>query len=566
MAISQVFSLMNSFLRKTLVVVAVMAVVALAGWGGRKAYHRATMHRLIAQAGQYLKQQDLKNAGLCLRQALTINSLDLNANKLMGDMLEEAGSPAALGWRVRTAQLHTNNVEYRFAWAQTALKLNDLPSAVQALRGVDEQYQSTAEYHKLRGAVAWGLHSPSEAEKEYAEALRLEPTNPIVAMNLATTKLLSTNQAVADIARHSLEQIPTNSPLHLTAIRFLVTDAMNHDSYQRALFFSQQVVADPKTSYADKLTHLQILSASQDPRENAWLADLKADAAHSSQHAYILGHWLQNQQSPALALQWLHSLPQETQTNMPVPLAITDCQIATKDWNGLLTLVQKQDWDELNFYRLALESLAHRYNDESMAEKSAWRRSLLMSSSRLDRLVKLDQLTTAWGWSQERTDVLQEVISGFPKEVWAEEELVGLFYATGNTHALASLLDKLYAADPSNLRIKNNLATVLMLLKSDAPKAHRLAFESYSNSTNNPFFACTYAYSLLLQSKPEEAVRILGSLNTDNLRNPSIAAYYGVVEAEAGHKDAAKEALKLATTARLLPEEMELVRKAETQL
>jgi len=189
-----------------------------------------------------------------------------------------------------------------------------------------------------------------------------------------------------------------------------------------------------------------------------------------------------------------------------------------------------------------------------------------MSSSRLDRLVKLDQLTTAWGWSQERTDVLQEVISGFPKEVWAEEELVGLFYATGNTHALASLLDKLYAADPSNLRIKNNLATVLMLLKSDAPKAHRLAFESYSNSTNNPFFACTYAYSLLLQSKPEEAVRILGSLNTDNLRNPSIAAYYGVVEAEAGHKDAAKEALKLATTARLLPEEMELVRKAETQL
>jgi len=557
---------MNSFLRKTLIVVAVMAVVAVAGWGGRKAYHRATMNRLVAEAGQYLAKQDLKNAGLCLRQALTINSLDLKANKLMGDLLEEGGSPAALGWRVRTAQLDTNNVEYRFAWAQTALKLNDLPSAVQALRGVDAKYQSTAEYHKLRGAVAWGVHAPAEAEKEYAEALRLQPTNSIVAMNLATTKLLATNPAVADSARRSLEQIPTNSPLHLTAIRFLVTDAINHKSFQTALACSQEVVADPKSSYADKLTHLQILSASQDPRESAWLADLKGDAAHSPQHAYILGHWLQNQQSPALALQWLQSLPQETQTNMPVPLAITDCLIATKDWNGLLTLVQKQDWDELNFYRFALESLAHRNNDEAMAEKSAWRRCLLMSSSRLDRLVKLDQLTSAWGWSQERTDVLQEVISGFPKEVWADEELVGLFYATGNTHALASLLDKLYAADPSNLRIKNNLATVLMLLKSDAPKAHRLAFESYSNSTNNPFFACTYAYSLLLQSKPEEAVRILGALNTDNLKNPSIAAYYGVVEAEAGHKDAAKEALKLATTARLLPEEMDLVRKAETQL
>jgi predicted Zn-dependent protease len=557
---------MNSFLRKTLIVVAVMAVVALAGWGGRKAYHRATMHRLVAQAGQYLQQQDIKNAGLCLRQALSINSLDVDANKLMGDMLEDAGSPAALGWRVRTAQLSTNNVQYRFAWAQTALKLNDLSSAVQALRGVDEKYQSTAEYHKLRGAVAWGLHTPAEAEKEYAEALRLEPTNRIVAMNLATIELLSTNQAVVDGAHLSLEQIPTNSPLHLTAIRFLVTDALNHNLYQKALSFSQQVVADPKSSYADKLTHLQILSASQSPGAKAWLADLKTDAARSPQQAYILGHWLQNQQSPALALQWLHDLPQETRTNMPVPLAITDCQIATKDWNGLLTLVQKQDWDELNYYRFALESLAHRNNDESMAGKSAWRRSLLMSSSRLDRLAKLDQLTAAWGWTPERTDVLQEIISGFPKEVWAAEELVGLYYATGNTHALASLLDKLYAADPSNLRIKNNLATVLMLLKSDPPKAQRLAFESYSSSTNNPYFACTYAYSLLLQSKPDEAVRIVGALNGATLKNPSIAAYYGVVQAEAGHKDAAKEALKLATTARLLPEEMELVRKAETQL
>ena len=557
---------MNTFIRKTLIVVVVMVVVALAGWAGRKAYLRATMHRLLSEAGQYLEKQDLKDASLCLQQALSVNSADVTANKLMADMLEEAGSPAALGWSIRTAQLQTNNVEYRFAWAQTALKFGEFSSAAQALRGIDEKYRSTAEFYKLHGALAWNLHMPAEALKEYSEALRLEPTNQVISLNLATIGLVSTNPATVENARSVLEKVPTNSPLHLTAIRFLTDDAATHKSFERALFFSRQVVNDPKATYTDKLNQLQILSAAKNQGFDAWMAALESDAAHSPQHAYVLGHWMLKDKSPSVALKWLQSLPYETQTNLPVQLAITDCQIATKDWKGMLTTVQKKDWDELNYYRLSLEAMASRNTDDSIAEKSAWRRALIMSSSRLDRLTKLDQLTAAWGWPEERSEVLQEVITAFPKETWAGEELVALYYADGKTHDLANLLDKLYSADPSNMRLKNNLATVLMLLNSDTQKARRLALESYTSSTNNPFFACTYAYSLLLQSKPEEAVKIVGTLNTNTLKIPSIAAYYGVVEAEAGHKTAAKEALQLAKSARLLPEEMELVRKAETRL
>ena len=543
-----------------------MMVVAVAGWAGRKAYQRATMHRLITEAGNYLAKQDFTQASLCLRQALSINSADPTVNKLMADLLEETGSPAALDWRIRTAQIQTNNMEYRFAWAQTALKINDLSSAIQALRGVDEKSRATAEYHKLRGALAWNAHYPAEAQEEYSEALRLEPTNQVVALNLATIGLVSTNAAVADHARLTLENVPTNSPLHLTAVRFLTEDAVGHKSFARALGFSQQVVNDPKAVYSDKLAHLQILRAAKSPDAEVWLAKLETDATRSAQQAYVLGHWMLVEKTPAFALQWLQSLPSEVRTNLPEQLAITDCQIAMKDWPGLLAQVQKQDWDEFNYYRLSLESLADRNSGESAAANSAWRRVLLMSSSRLDRLVKLDRLTAAWGWPQERSDVLQAVINSFPKEAWAGEEQAALYYAQGNTRALAGVLDKLSAADPSNVRLKNNLATVLMLLKSDTEKAQRLALESYTSSTNNPFFACTYAYSLLLQSKPEEAAKIVGTLDANTLKNPSIAAYYGVVEAQTGHKNAAKEALTLATTAKLLPEEMELVRQAQTRL
>ena len=216
----------------------------------------------------------------------------------------------------------------------------------------------------------------------------------------------------------------------------------------------------------------------------------------------------------------------------------------------------------LNYYRLFLESLAKQRLGENRDAETAWQRAFLLSSHRLDRLARLDQITASWKWTSERVEVLKEIASEFPKETWAGEQLVALYYADGKTRALADLLDKMCSADPSNIRLKNNLATALLLLKSDIPKAHRLALESYNSSTNNPFFACTYAYSLLLQSKPAEAAKILNPLKAEYLKNPSIAAYYGIVEAGACHKDIARESLKLAETAKLLPEEVELVRQA----
>jgi len=59
---------------------------------------------------------------------------------------------------------------------------------------------------------------------------------------------------------------------------------------------------------------------------------------------------------------------------------------------------------------------------------------------------------------------------------------------------------------------------------------------------------------------------VLNDLKPEYLKIPSIAAYYGVVQAESGHKDLAKESLERADEGRLLPEEKELVRLAKARL
>jgi len=105
-----------------------------------------------------------------------------------------------------------------------------------------------------------------------------------------------------------------------------------------------------------------------------------------------------------------------------------------------------------------------------------------------------------------------------------------------------------------------------LLRKSDLPRAYRLAREAYNSSPADPFFASTYAYSLLLQNKPDEAVKVLSELKPEYLEIPSIAAYYGVVQAGSGHRDIARTPLARADAASLLPEEKEIVHLAMSGL
>ena len=557
---------MNGFIKKTVIFIAVIMAVGLAGWFGRKVYQKTTERHLVAEARTFLAKKDVRNASLCLQRAIQINSLNPETCSLSADMLEADGSPAALGWRIRAAQLRTNNVAYRLAWAETALRMNELPSAVQALRGIDEKNRTTAAFHKLAGTLAWDYHGAADAEKEFSAALKLEPTNQVVLLNLATVHLASTNQTVVEGARTFLEQVPRNSPLYLTSVRYLAEDAVAHKLFDRALFYSREIVADTNANFADRLSQLTLLRQTGNAEYGDYKLSLDKEAMGSPGKVLALAHWVQAQDGAATAMTWLQGLPATMQTNQPVPLAMTDCQVALKDWNGLLASTDRQEWGELNYYRLALGALASRNLGDDRRSDAEWQKALQLSSHRLDRLERLNQVTSGWQWPAERKEVLEGVLAQFPKEMWAGEQLVAMLYSDGKTRAMADVLDKMNAANPTDGRLKNNLASVLLLLKSDMDKANRLASESYGLSPNDPFVDCTYAYSLILQSKPTEAVKVMDQINAEYLKNPSVAAYYGVVEALAGHKDAARAPLKLAERAHLLPEELDLVRRTESQL
>ncbi len=557
---------MNGLLKKMLVFLVVMALVAAAGWYGRKAYKRASEHRAVAEAAQFLKKNDTRNALLSLQRALQVNPRSMPAITMMADLLESAGVPAVQSWRIRAVQLEPDNPTNRLRLAETALKLHDFKTAKDALDAAQEKAKDTAVYQKLEGALAWSLGSNQMAEHYFQQAQRMEPSNLSVTLNLATIGLASTNPAVVSASRAAMEQVAARPEFRTSALRHLLSDATLRKDYPAAAGYAAEIVKDPQATAQDRINYLETLKLATNRGFSSYLAEEKELAGKSPVEAFALARWMVAVESPSTALQWLRSLPETTQTNQPVPLIMSDCEIDLKDWKGLLSLVEKQDWSEANCFRLALVSLADRSLQDEAGAQTAWRKAVHLSAHRLDRLVRLSEVTAAWGWEAENTEVLNDIATDFPKEKWAVIRLEARFYAAGNTRELGNLLSRAHAADTTDVRWKNDLANVSLLRKSDLENAHRLAREAYATAPKNPAFISTYAYSLLLQNKGEEAVKVCDELNADSLKDPEIAAYYGVVEAQAGNKDAAREPLKRAAAAKLLPEEKELVRNAMAKL
>lgn len=560
----------NKFLKrlpvKTLACVAIIAVAAGAAWHRRNTREKNNESALIAAARQYVTEHDLRNAVSSLQSALELNPSSQPATDAMADLLESIGAPAALNWRIKSAKLDPHNPAKRLDWARLAIRANDFSSAAEALDGLNPKSTDNANYYKLKGALAWNTHHPAEAEQEYLAAAKFEPQNPAIQENLAITRLTSTNAAVAQAARTALEQISTNAALHLSALRQLLTDAIARQAFGAAQDYSSRIIKDPAASADDNMQYLRLLRQNQSLEYSAWLESLEKRSQDSPSQAFLIGQWKAATDGPTNALHWLASLPERVQTNLPVPMETADCRIALKDWPALLAEVKTEDWGGANYYRFALESLAERSLAQNAAADASWNRAVELSGHSLDKLSHLAQVAGLWDWPVEKSDVLSEIVDEFPDQNWALDELSTQLYAEGKTSEMESLFFKAYTRDPSNPHIENNLASLYLLRKTELHKACEMARAAYNSSTNNPFFASTYAYALLLQNKKADALDIVNRLKPQYLKIPTIALYYGIVEAESGQKEMAREALKCAGSGKLLPEQRTIMELAESRM
>ncbi len=539
--------------------VVVFLGIAFLGYYG---YVSTRQARLLKQARGYLARSNTKTALVCLHRALGYNPKDVEACRLMAELTEKASSPAAILWRSRVVELTPKSTSDRILLSQTALTFGDYLIATNALEGVSKAGKSTAAYQNAAGSIALGTRNFVDAEAHFSEACQMEPTNPAPRMNLAIVRLQSTNTYTLAQARAALAGLRSDPVLRCQALRESTLDAMRHRQGEEGLAFAAELIRETNHVFSDELLRLDVLRATRENEFKTVLASLQGDAAKDSRKLYELVIWQSGTTGPAEALKWLLTLPAETQTNQPAALLAAECRSAIGDWTGLQASLERQNWAELDFIRHAYQSLSLRGQNLVSSSTIEWQKALTAADNRKEALVMLYRFATAWNWAGQKEDLLWALIRNYPTEKWATASLTRSLLVEGRTRSLMALYNQQMNANPSDFSAKNNLAMTALLLGAWELKPHELAREVYRKASTNAAYVSTYAFSLHIQKKDDSALKVLEKLAPQQLEDPAIAGYYGLILRATGNGEKARKYLALAANAKLLPEERKLIEEA----
>ena len=128
----------------------------------------------------------------------------------------------------------------------------------------------------------------------------------------------------------------------------------------------------------------------------------------------------------------------------------------------------------------------------------------------------------------------------------------------GETEAAIAVYEDMYAQNSENIVIANNLASMISTYRDDQESLTRAAtIARRLRDTTVPAFADTYGWITFRRGNAEEALRYLELAASGLPRDPLVQFHLGMVQAELGQTDAARDSLNRAVdlgTGRDLPQ------------
>jgi hypothetical protein len=553
-------------MRKTLIILLCCTATLLATYAGYRGYRVWKQGHLVSMAKDFLGKSDVQNAMLCLRRALQSNPRNVEACRLVAQILERnRSSQAALVWRSRVVECKPDSTEDRLALAHLALTMGDYMTSTNALEGVSAAGRKTLGFQNLAGTVAAAMGDKAQAEHCYLEAARIDPQSLVPVLNVSVLRLQSTNEQTVADARSTLKAVasnPTNAVMRCKALRELTLHALHHKQAEEAMALSERLVQDTNSSFSDRLLRLDVLAYTTNAQLNATLEGYKRQAATNSAMVYDLASWQLSMLGPTQALAWLRTLPPSIQTNQPVALLEARCYDVRTDAHALQLWLKDQNWGDLDYVRRAFLCRALRQQELTDSAKAEWEQALKAANNQKPSLALLLKFAAEWHMNKEGEDILWIFVNRFPTERWAYDVLSKTLYLGGRTREIMNLCGQQAKKNPADLLSKNNLAVTALLLNAQEVKPHELAREVYEKSPTNASYASTYAFSLYLQKKNNEAREVIEKLDPKLLQKPSIAGYYGLILKATGSGAKASSYFDYAFKSSLLPEERKLFEKA----
>ncbi len=546
--------------RKYLWLVLLVVFSTTVFWLGRAPVRRWQQRRLLATAEAFLQKGDLRSAFLGAHQALQNDPRDARAVAVLVRVADATRSPEAVLWRQRLTEILPGRADLLIDLAMVATHQGEYFIAEQALGRIEGKARETVAFHQTAGAWAVSVRQYGLAEDHFQKALRLAPKDDSLRLNLASLQLgLS---AKADEARVLLEELRGKPEFHQAATRALLTDARRANDVERSLALATELHRGKRETIDDRLLYLEELQHAKSPAFEEELRALQKLRGNDPGVVYAVMLWMSRHGLAAQCLTWGDALPPSVRGQMPVPLGLAEAGASVGDWKRVRELVGGADWGELDFLRLAIEARAV---DQVMPGEhdrnftARWERALNTTRGDPNALSMLARLVGGWGWKTEEAQTWWRVAVGRVGQRPALQALFRIYMAEKNARELYRVARRIHELEPASPAAKNNVAMFALLLGQDLPEAHQFAAELHAAFPSEPIFASTYAFSLLKQGQPAEALKIMEALPVD----ASTDLYRGATLAAAGRREEAAPILRRALESpKLFPEERALGEQA----
>jgi hypothetical protein len=535
-------------------------------WGGHGIYVRWQEKRLVRRAEVALESGDGRTASLAIRAALQLKPESIPAARMAAQLAERAGDRAALPWRQKVAQAEHHSAEDLLAWARCALQFNDAGTAKLALSQVDESARQTAGFHAVAALLAQSERQSDKAEHEWTEAVRLGPEEKAYQLQLGAARMRSSNAAQRDSGANILLSLRADQKYRAFATRILITEGISHrQSRQKMLELARELQTYPESIFPDRILFLDLLRQVNDPQFASYLTEVEKSATERRGDLAELLAWMSQVGLNVVALDFIRTLKTEVVEQWPIQLNVADIYVRLQDWTKLERVTKTANWRDFDFLRHAYLARALRGQDKPVAADKEWALATKGATVGSERTLMLMRAASNWGWENEAVDILWALAKYPEKQKEALRTLYTYYAKNRDTQGLYRVLVRLTELNPENLDVQNNLAQVSLLLDAKPEEARRTAGEIYRKAPSNAAYATTYAYGLLTKGDLKGAAKVLSSLTEEQLKDPSISAYYGILLA-AMKDQRARQFLDAGETATLLPEEKSLLEKARSEL
>ncbi|HSH93649.1 MAG TPA: hypothetical protein VK968_05855, partial [Roseimicrobium sp.] len=547
--VSGVLGINLRWLVGTIVVLGILAVAGRQGW--RFYIHKKELH-LAAQSAGYLEKRDIRSAVLSAREALKINPFNLEASRVMARVTDLASTPDSIGWWGRVAELDGYQTDTVLNWASSGLRFNEWATVDAILGKVDEKGRKTARYHQIAGGLAVGTRQYAVAEFHFIRALRLETNNPVNQLNLATVRLFSTNTTVIRQSVTTLELLRTNPVCRLPAQRALVASAARGTDNEAYLSRARELIANPGVQFPDRLEYLHALRRARTNEFSGELSRHMTQAARQDGAVFLMTRWMNQEKLSKEALAWHQTLDPALLASAPVKLVIGETMLVLGDWKALQKHAGTGGWDQMEFMRRALLARSLREQRLDIESRNQWQQAVSEARQGSVATLMLAQTAESWGWIPESEELWWNIALGKSGQKSALKALYRIYENQGNSKQLLQVLTRALQLDPDDVFARNNHAMLSMILNMELPAAFENAANVYKKDPANISFISTQAFSLYLQKRSGEALKLLLTIPKDRLETPEFALIHGLVLADQGDRAGAIRALERARRAKAL--------------